>query len=232
LLVLPGIIDAHVHLRDQEQAYKEDFFSGTAAAANGGVTCVLDMPNNKPVTMDVSTLRERMSIAAKKVIVNVGFLSAFPTDIKEIRNIVREGIKAFKLYMSQKIGGIDPDDDEALTKALIETRKMSIPVCIHAEDRQLIESAYSEMKEKKESRVWSFIFGMFIGWAVMSMVFLSTPYPPKTECNSQNYNEYTGYEMCQRNCEKYNSTALHTFSYIDNRWHCSCNSGNETALLW
>ncbi len=157
LLVLPGIIDAHVHLRDQEQAYKEDFFTGTAAAANGGVTCVLDMPNNKPVTMDVSTLRERMDIAAKKAIVNVGFLSAFPNDVKEIRNIVREGAKAFKLYMSQMIGGIDPDDDEALTKAFIETQKMDVPVCIHAEDKQLIESAYSEMKEKKYNSIEAYL---------------------------------------------------------------------------
>jgi len=84
------------------------------------------------------------------------------------------------------------------------------------------------MKEKKESRVWSFIFGMFIGWVVMSMVFLSTP----KICDSPKYNEYTGYEMCSRDCGKYNSTALHTFSYIDSRWHCSCVSGGETALLW
>lgn len=147
LLVLPGVIDAHVHLRDQEQAYKEDFHSGTAAAANGGVTSVLDMPNNVPVTMDVSTLRERMGIAEKKVVVNVGFLSAFPKHVWEIGNIVREGAKAFKLYMSQAIGGVDPDDDEALTTAFIEVQKTDVPVCVHAEDRQLIESAYSKMKK-------------------------------------------------------------------------------------
>jgi len=86
------------------------------------------------------------------------------------------------------------------------------------------------MKEKKESKAWSFIFGMFIGWAVMSMVFLAST--QKIESNSQNYNAYTGYEMCLRNCEKYNSTALHTFSYNDSRWHCSCISEEKIALLW
>ena len=45
-LILPGLIDPHVHLRSQQLAYKEDFFSGTAAAAAGGVTLVIDMPNN------------------------------------------------------------------------------------------------------------------------------------------------------------------------------------------
>jgi dihydroorotase len=54
-LILPGVIDCHVHLRDQQLAYKEDFFTGTSAAAAGGVTLVLDMPNNKPVTMDAQS---------------------------------------------------------------------------------------------------------------------------------------------------------------------------------
>ena len=60
MLVLPGLIDEHVHLRDEGRAYKEDFSSGTAAAAAGGFTTVLDMPNNDPVTMSVETLRNRM----------------------------------------------------------------------------------------------------------------------------------------------------------------------------
>ena len=75
LLVLPGLIDVHVHLRDEGKAYKEDFYSGTAAAATGGITTVLDMPNNAPVTMSAETLKNRMHIAERKVLVNVGFYS-------------------------------------------------------------------------------------------------------------------------------------------------------------
>ena len=48
LLALPGLIDVHVHLRDMELAYKEDFASGTSSAAAGGFTSVVDMPNTKP----------------------------------------------------------------------------------------------------------------------------------------------------------------------------------------
>jgi dihydroorotase len=73
LLVLPGVIDVHVHLRDQELSYKEDFLSGTSAAASGGVTLVMDMPNNKPVTMDSAALRERMNLASRKIVVNTAF---------------------------------------------------------------------------------------------------------------------------------------------------------------
>ena len=85
LLLLPGLIDAHVHLRDEGKAYKEDFYSGTAAAAAGGMTTVLDMPNNNPVTMSVETLRNRMGLAERKVLVNVGFYSEFPKDKSEIQ---------------------------------------------------------------------------------------------------------------------------------------------------
>ncbi|MEJ2272639.1 MAG: dihydroorotase family protein, partial [Candidatus Bathyarchaeota archaeon] len=77
-IILPGLIDCHVHLRDQQLAYKENFFSGTSAAAVGGVTSVMDMPNNKPVTMGASSLKERIKLAKKNILVNVAFYSAFP----------------------------------------------------------------------------------------------------------------------------------------------------------
>jgi len=156
-LVLPGLIDVHVHLRDQELSYKEDFVSGTSAAANGGVTTVLDMPNNVPVTMDMPSLRERMAVASKKLIVNAGFFSAFPSDVNEIPNIVKEGAKGFKLYLSEEIGGMDPSDDELITKAFVETQKLSIPVCVHAEDKQLLETIYEEKKKNKDSTIDAFL---------------------------------------------------------------------------
>lgn len=87
---------------------------------------------------------------------------------------------------------------------------------------------------ENERRIWHFLFGLFIGWAIMAImaaVFIGTT-PETQQCPSQNYNEYTGYEMCQRNCGKYNSTSIHAWSWIDSKWHCSCVSGNETALLW
>ena len=83
LLVLPGLIDEHVHLRDEGKAYKEDFQTGTAAAAAGGFTTVLDMPNNEPVTMSAETLGNRMEIARRKILVNVGFYSEFPRKLAD-----------------------------------------------------------------------------------------------------------------------------------------------------
>src|SRR5512137_2217434 len=94
LLVLPGLIDEHVHLRDEGKAYKEDFSSGTAAAAAGGFTTVLDMPNNDPVTMSVKRLQKRMELAQRRLIVNVGFYSEFPKTNPEIKDIADAGAVA------------------------------------------------------------------------------------------------------------------------------------------
>jgi len=146
-LILPGLIDCHVHLRNQQLAYKEDFFTGTSAAAAGGVTLVLDMPNNKPITMDVQSLRERMKLAEKQTVVNVGFFSAFPENLNEIPAIVEEGAVAFKVFLSHKVGGVDIDDDIALLQAFKMTEKKGVPVAVHAEDRGMLENTSKEMRQ-------------------------------------------------------------------------------------
>jgi dihydroorotase len=145
-ITLPGIIDSHVHLRDQRLAYKEDFFTGTAAAAAGGVTSVIDMPNNNPVTMDFFSLKERMKLAEKKVLVNVAFNSAFPKKVEEIADIVKAGAVGFKVYLSTRIGGINVDDDEMLLAAFRKAAENGVPVAVHAEDRKIIEERRREME--------------------------------------------------------------------------------------
>ena len=143
--VLPGLIDPHVHLRDQQLAYKETFFSGTAAAAAGGVTLTIDMPNNKPVTMSTESLKERMKLAETRTVVNIAFHSAFPETLEEMSQIVEQGAVAFKLYLSQKIGDLDIEDDDAVVRAFSRAREMKVPVAVHAEDRETLENVKTEM---------------------------------------------------------------------------------------
>lgn len=145
-ILLPGLIDCHVHLRDQQLAYKEDFFTGTAAAAAGGVTLVVDMPNNKPVTMDSFSLKERMKLAEKQVLINVAFNAAFPKRVEEIAEVVKAGAVGFKVYLSNRIGGIDVDDDELLVAAFREAAANGVPVAVHAEDRKILEDRRREME--------------------------------------------------------------------------------------
>ena len=156
-ITLPGLIDPHVHLRDQQFAYKETFKTGTAAAAAGGVTTVIDMPNNKPVTMDSSTLKERMRIAEKQVLVNVAFNSAFPDDLKEIPEIVKAGAIGFKIYLSSGIGGINIDDDKSLFMAFQVAAKNGVPVMVHAEDRTILEKRKKEMQTAGRSDIKAYL---------------------------------------------------------------------------
>ena len=144
-LALPGLIDVHVHLRDQRQAYEETFYTGTAAAVAGGITTVLDMPNNEPLTMSVQTLRERMKTAEKQALTNIAFYSAFPEEKDQIIQIVKEGAVAFKIFLIKKIGGLNIDDDYEILKALEETGNLNVPVCFHAENRREVEDLMQKL---------------------------------------------------------------------------------------
>jgi len=157
LLVLPGLMDVHVHLRDEGKAYKEDFYTGTAAAAAGGITTVLDMPNNAPVTMSAETLRRRMEVAEKKILVNVGFYSEFPKRTDEIHAIVKEGAVAFKLFMMEQVGGLNIDDDNALLNAFEIVSKLKTLVAVHAEDKETIKKAEEKFKQSNRNDIEAFL---------------------------------------------------------------------------
>lgn len=156
-LVLPGLIDSHVHLRDEGKAYKENFYTGTAAAAAGGVTTVLDMPNNEPVTMSVDTLRRRMEIAEGKILVDVGFYSEFPENLRQIQEIVEEGAVAFKLYLAEKIGGLDVGDDHSLMEAFKIVSRLEVPVAIHAEDKAALKKVEGELERGNCNGIQAFL---------------------------------------------------------------------------
>lgn len=138
LLTLPGLIDVHVHLRDEGKVRKEDFYTGTSAAAAGGITTVLDMPNNDPVTMSSESLRNRMEMAKDKILVNVGFYSEFPYHIDEIESIVKAGAVAFKLFMAEQVGGLNIEDNALLQEAFKAVSNLKKLVATHAEDRKLL----------------------------------------------------------------------------------------------
>ncbi len=155
-LVLPGLIDAHVHLRDEGKAYKEDFQTGTAAAAAGGFTTVLDMPNNQPVTMSVDTLKNRMDLAQRRILVNVGFYSELPHKVEETQGIVAEGAVGFKLFLGSQVGGVNVDDDEGLKEAFNSVASLNVPVAVHAEDKDLLTLNENKLKQAKKNSAAAF----------------------------------------------------------------------------
>ncbi len=85
MLILPAMIDIHVHMRDFEQSYKEDFRTGTSAAAAGGVAIVMDMPNTIPRNNDLNILMKRDEEASRKSVVDYGIFYGFPNNPDDVK---------------------------------------------------------------------------------------------------------------------------------------------------
>ncbi len=132
--VLPGVIDPHVHMREPGQEHKEDFFTGSMAAAAGGVTTFLDMPNNSPPCTTESALNIKRKLASQKSLVNFGFHFGASTDnleqIKEIDNVA-----SVKIYVGSSTGNLLVNDDAQLYDIFSNT-KLAV---LHAENESLIQ---------------------------------------------------------------------------------------------
>lgn len=133
-LILPGLIDAHVHFRDFEESYKEDWDSGSRAAAAGGVTTVLDMPNNKPPIVSVERLEEKRHAVAGRSFVNYGFFFGFDGANVEEAAAARN-IAGIKVYLAHSTGNMGVDS--GLLHDLFE--KTNHKIVVHAEDEEMIE---------------------------------------------------------------------------------------------
>ena len=136
-IVLPGLIDSHVHLRDGTLAYKEDFDSGTSSAVVGGFTVVLDMPNNIPPVSTPERLFARKNLANKRIMCDVG-LYTMPTDFRNIRKLAKTGCIGFKIYTHKIFENTDFSNEENLLKLFGEITKTNLPLSIHAEDPKKI----------------------------------------------------------------------------------------------
>jgi dihydroorotase len=130
LIVLPGSIDPHVHFREPGLTNKEDFRTGSFAAAAGGVTSFLDMPNTKPPTLTSELLREKIELASEKSVVNFGFHFGSSADnLEEIKNA--KGIASVKIFMDASTGNMLIQNDETIREIMEGSR-----ICaIHAEGR-------------------------------------------------------------------------------------------------
>lgn len=100
-ILLPGLVDSHVHLNEPGRTEWEGFWTGTQAAAFGGVTTVVDMPLNAiPPTTSVAGLIEKIAAAQGQCWVDVGFYGGIiPGNEKELKPLVRAGVRGFKGFL-------------------------------------------------------------------------------------------------------------------------------------
>lgn len=144
LFLLPGVIDDHVHMRDPGLTHKADMETETRAAAAGGVTTVLDMPNVSPQTTTLPLLEERYKIAARKCHVNYGFfLGATNDNLQEIRNVDVHRVPGVKLFMGSSTGNMLVDKEEALRNIF---RHCPTLLMTHCEDTNRINQRMAEAK--------------------------------------------------------------------------------------
>ncbi|MFQ5890514.1 MAG: allantoinase AllB [Gemmatimonadota bacterium] len=155
-LVLPGVIDVHVHFDDPGFTHRENFETGTRAAAAGGVTCIVDMPGTSlpPVTSGAN-LREKLEVIAPKAHVDFmlwggvsGNAIQEPEWRRHLEEVVEQGAASIKVYT---LSGMDTFRDlsaSQIGKVLRETRRLGVPVGVHAEDRDMVHALTRQLREE------------------------------------------------------------------------------------
>jgi dihydroorotase len=140
LHVLPGAIDVHVHFRDPGYPDKEDWASGTAAAAFGGVTTVFDMPNTIPPTGTAEILAAKHAIASSKACIDFGLYGLLGEDtIAHVPALVAGGVIGFKLYMGNTFGKIPSPSTGAMLEAFEVVAPTGKRISLHAETNSIME---------------------------------------------------------------------------------------------
>ncbi|MDD2666420.1 MAG: dihydroorotase [Methanocellales archaeon] len=149
LLVLPGMVDAHVHFRDPGLTHKEDWYTGSSAAVAGGVTSVVDHPNTIPPTTSVDSFKVKLREAESKSIVDFG-INAGVVQAAELEVLWASGITAFgEIYMADSMGGLSVDDD-TLWSSLRIIKRLGGIACIHAEDEQIIRENIEKLGDRTD----------------------------------------------------------------------------------
>lgn len=145
MLLLPGVIDTHVHFRDPGLTHKGDMASESKAAAAGGVTTVLDMPNTVPQTTDSATLTAKVQDAAKKSVVRMEFyLGATRENASQLSNIDSSLYCGIKVFLGASTGGMLLDTEEPLIEVFKRARK---PVVAHCEDQEVLSALYKKARQ-------------------------------------------------------------------------------------
>ena len=142
-VLIPGIVDTHVHVNEPGRTEWEGFASATRAAAAGGVTTIIDMPlNSVPTTISAEALRVKREVAADKVVIDTGFWGgAVPDNLGHLRELHHAGVFGFKAFLAPS--GIDEFghlDAAQLEQALEEIAALDSLLIVHAEDPGVLDA--------------------------------------------------------------------------------------------
>jgi allantoinase len=143
-VLLPGLVDTHVHVNEPGRTEWEGFATATRAAAAGGVTTILDMPlNSIPATTTVAALEVKRLVAHGQVFVDVGFWGgAVPGNVPDLASLHDVGVFGFKCFLLDsgvaEFGHLEPEE---FALAMKETARLGALMIVHAEDGHLLDES-------------------------------------------------------------------------------------------
>lgn len=148
-LVLPGVIDTHVHFREPGLTHKADIESESRAAAYGGVTSYFDMPNTNPQTTTAEALAHKHELAKEKSHVNYSFFPGATNDnIEELMQLDFTAIPGIKLFMGSSTGNMLVDKYGSLLKIFKKASEADLVVMAHCEDTDIINANMAQVKKQ------------------------------------------------------------------------------------
>ena len=153
--VVPGFIDGHVHLREMGNSDREDFYTGTQAAAVGGITTVMDMPNSKPSVITPDDFRARRDRVVERAYVNIGlYVWACAKNVDRLHEFQDLGPIGFKIFTAET-GAYDPEfaqyittDPAVMYRIFEQTSRMRAVTAVHSECQSLV--SHFERHARKE----------------------------------------------------------------------------------
>jgi dihydroorotase len=146
LLLTPGIIDDQVHFREPGLTHKGDIFSESRAAAAGGITSFMDMPNTVPQTVTLEALNEKYRLGAEKSLINYSFLiGATNNNLDEIMKADPKVVCGIKVFMGSSTGNMLVDNKDSLKNLFKNAR---LPICAHCEDEPTIRKNTDLFRKK------------------------------------------------------------------------------------
>ncbi|WFO74662.1 allantoinase AllB [Desulfurococcaceae archaeon MEX13E-LK6-19] len=152
MLVLPGVVDIHVHMREPGLEYKDDFTRGTLDALMGGVTTVLEMPNTLPPVDTRERLVEKAKLLEPKAYVDFGLYGVIHDgNIDEFKPMVEAGAIGFKIFLGPTTGDIPAPSTPTLYEAMELSKETGVTLAFHAEEWSLVK--YFTEKIKTSGRI-------------------------------------------------------------------------------
>ena len=149
LYLIPGVIDDHVHFREPGLTHKATIATESRAAAAGGVTSYMEMPNTIPQTTTIKALKEKNAIAAEESLINYSFFfGATNSNVDDFDKLNSKKVCGIKLFMGSSTGNMLVDKQEELEKIFAKAKELGFPVAVHCEESNIIAANSKRIREE------------------------------------------------------------------------------------